>query len=77
MFKEWVQATPPPAWVLEPLVRECGLHPLVAGILHRRGCETPEDVRTFLQVKLDGLRNQGIDDEIDIADNIKDDTTEL
>ena len=57
MFKEWVQATPPPAWVLEPLVRECGLHPLVAGILHRRGYETPEDVHRFLQVKLAGLRN--------------------
>ena len=57
MSKEWVQAAPPPACVLEPLVRECGLHPLVAGILHRRGYETPEDVHRFLQVKLAGLRN--------------------
>ena len=30
-----------------------------------------------IQLELDGLRNQGIDDEIDIADDIKDDTTEL
>ena len=30
-----------------------------------------------VQLELDGLRNQGIDDEIDIADDIKDDTTEL
>ena len=30
-----------------------------------------------VQLELDGLRNQGIDDEIDIADDIIDDTTEL
>jgi len=57
MFKEWVSAPQPPAWVLDPLVRDCGLHPLVAGILHRRGCETPEAARTFLEIKLDELRN--------------------
>ena len=57
MLKEWVQAPQPPSLILEPLVQECGLHPLVAGILHRRGCETPDDVRTFLESKLDALRN--------------------
>ena len=55
--KQWLFAASADESICQSLSRETGLHPLVAGILYRRGYRTPDEVGIFLQPELRQLRD--------------------
>ncbi|MGD0265413.1 MAG: single-stranded-DNA-specific exonuclease RecJ [Candidatus Methylomirabilota bacterium] len=55
--KRWRIAEGPPEANATALARALGVSPLVAGLLVRRGCDTPETARTFLDAPLTALHD--------------------
>ena len=55
--KQWLFAANENDTICQSLSQETGLHPLVAGILYRRGYCTPDEVEVFLQPELRQLRD--------------------
>lgn len=55
--RRWRIAEGPPEAAAAALARALGVPPLLAGLLIRRGCETPEAARTFLDAPLEALHD--------------------
>lgn len=57
MGPQWMLHPTPPDALTRPLREQLGLHPLVADILVRRGVDSPEAARRFLQPGLEQLHD--------------------
>lgn len=55
--KRWRIADGPPEAAVAALVRALEVSPLLAGLLIRRGCESPDSARTFLETPLTALHD--------------------